>query len=249
MKYKGYTAVLKADEEQGILFGRVLGLDVITFQAETVSQAIKEFHISVDTYLELCRSRQQSPEKPYSGNFMVRVNPELHRQIAILAQTKSVSINSLVASLIRDASKRRGGTGNVVRSVTLLALLGGFPGCSVRAERIQWAQDDVSDLGVLEVACLGHHDDVNGLSIQQLADGQHFLTRGKNQPRIRPPANDRAGKISECSSSTIIPHRAVCWQNRGPYSRRSASWMCAVGGAGAERIEALDICVDILVGE
>ena len=32
MKYKGYTAVLKADEEQGILFGRVLGLrDVITF--------------------------------------------------------------------------------------------------------------------------------------------------------------------------------------------------------------------------
>lgn len=119
MKYKGYTAVLKADEQQGILFGRVLGLrDVITFQAETVSQAIKEFHISVDTYLELCRSRQQSPEKPYSGNFMVRVNPELHRQIAILAQTKSVSINSLVASLIRDAAKRRGGSGNVVRSVT-----------------------------------------------------------------------------------------------------------------------------------
>jgi predicted HicB family RNase H-like nuclease len=119
VKYKGYTAVLKADEEQGILFGRVLGLrDVITFQAETVSQAIKEFHISVDTYLELCRSRQQSPEKPYSGNFMVRVNPELHRQIAILAQTKSVSINSLVASLIRDASKRRGGSGDEVRSVT-----------------------------------------------------------------------------------------------------------------------------------
>ena len=26
VKYKGYTAVLKADEEQGILFGRVLGL-------------------------------------------------------------------------------------------------------------------------------------------------------------------------------------------------------------------------------
>jgi len=116
VKYKGYTAVLKADEERGILFGQVLGLrDVITFQAETVSQAIKEFHISVDTYLELCRSRQQSPEKPYSGNFMVRVNPELHRQIAILAQVRSVSINALVASLIRSASKKRDGTGSVVR--------------------------------------------------------------------------------------------------------------------------------------
>jgi predicted HicB family RNase H-like nuclease len=119
VKYKGYTAVLKADEEQGILFGRVIGLrDVITFQAETVSQAIKEFHISVDTYLELCRSRQQSPEKPYSGNFMVRVNPELHRQIAILAQEKSVSINSLVARMVRHACTRRCGTGDVVRAVT-----------------------------------------------------------------------------------------------------------------------------------
>ena len=35
-----------------------------------------------------------------------------------LAQTKSVSINSLVASLIRDASKRWGGSGDEVRSVT-----------------------------------------------------------------------------------------------------------------------------------
>ena len=119
MKYKGYTAVLKADEEQGILFGQVVGLrDVITFQAETVSQAIKEFHISVDTYLEFCRTRQQSPEKPYSGNFMVRVNPELHREIAILAQMRSVSINSLVARLIRNAAKKRDGTGSAVRIVT-----------------------------------------------------------------------------------------------------------------------------------
>jgi len=110
VKYKGYTAVLKADEEQGILFGRVIGLrDVITFQAETVSEAIKEFHISVDTYLKLCQSRQQSPEKPYSGNFMVRVNPELHRRIAILAQSRSVSINSLVANLVRRACARRDG--------------------------------------------------------------------------------------------------------------------------------------------
>ena len=104
MKYKGYTAVLKLDEEQGMLFGRVIGLrDVITFQAESVPQAIEEFHASVDSYLELCQSRQESPEKPYSGNFMVRVDPELHRQIATWAQVKSVSINSLVASLIRHA--------------------------------------------------------------------------------------------------------------------------------------------------
>ena len=32
MKYKGYTAVVELDEEQSVLFGRVIGLrDAITF--------------------------------------------------------------------------------------------------------------------------------------------------------------------------------------------------------------------------
>jgi hypothetical protein len=66
--------------------------------------------------------------------------------------------------------------------ILALALLGGFPGCFVSGERVQRAQDDVSDLGVFQVACLGHHDDINTLSIQQLADGQRFLARGKSNP-------------------------------------------------------------------
>ena len=111
MKYKGYTAVVELDEEQGILFGRVVGLrDVVTFQAESVPQAIEEFHASVDSYLELCRSRNENPEKPYSGHFVVRIDPELHRQISIWAQVKSVSINSLVESFIRSACWRSSGT-------------------------------------------------------------------------------------------------------------------------------------------
>lgn len=35
----------------------------------------------------------------------------------------------------------------------------------------------------------------------------------------------------------------------GLCSRCSASWACVVGSAGAERIEALDIRVDVLVAE
>jgi predicted HicB family RNase H-like nuclease len=102
--YKGYTAEVELDEEQGVLFGRVIGLrDVITFQAESVAQAIQEFHASVDSYLELCRTRNESPEKPYSGRFVVRVAPDLHRQLAALAQQKSISLNSLVTHLIRQA--------------------------------------------------------------------------------------------------------------------------------------------------
>lgn len=103
MKYKGYTAIVTVDEDEGLLFGRVIGLrDVITFQAETVPQAIEEFHATIDFYLETCAKRGESPEKPYSGNFLVRVDPELHRQIAIAAEASEVSINSLIVDAVRE---------------------------------------------------------------------------------------------------------------------------------------------------
>ena len=101
MTYKGYTAVVELDQEDGILFGKVMGLrDVITFEAETVPQAIEEFHTSVDSYLELCESRGEAPEKPYSGNFLVRIGPELHRELARYAAQRDASINSVVTDAV-----------------------------------------------------------------------------------------------------------------------------------------------------
>jgi len=65
MKYKGYTGFVERDEEAGIWFGRVIGIrDVITFKAETIEQARKEFEISVDDYLEFCQDLGEEPEQP-----------------------------------------------------------------------------------------------------------------------------------------------------------------------------------------
>ncbi len=73
MKYKGYTGVVELDEESAVLFGRVIGLrDVITFQGSSVAEVIQAFHDSVDDYLEFCAERGESPEKPYSGQFVLR---------------------------------------------------------------------------------------------------------------------------------------------------------------------------------
>ena len=103
MKYKGYTAVVELDEDQEVLVGHVVGLrDVITFQAETVSEAIKEFHASVDSYLAFCKHRKESPEKPYSGKFSVRLPPELHHQIVTRAQEEKPSLNAFVEHALRD---------------------------------------------------------------------------------------------------------------------------------------------------
>jgi predicted HicB family RNase H-like nuclease len=76
MKYKGYSGFVEFEEDSGILFGHVIGLrDVITFQETSVAEVTQAFHDSIDEYLEFCAKRGESPEKPYSGNFVVRLAP------------------------------------------------------------------------------------------------------------------------------------------------------------------------------
>lgn len=65
MNYKGYTATIEIDEDDGILFGTVAGIrDVITFQGQTVPEIIQAFHDSVDDYLEWCAQRGKEPQRP-----------------------------------------------------------------------------------------------------------------------------------------------------------------------------------------
>jgi predicted HicB family RNase H-like nuclease len=102
-EYKGYVGVTEIDEEAGVIFGRVLGLrDVITFQGETVGEARQAFRDSVDDYLEFCAERGENPEKPYSGKFVLRVRPELHRALATSAEMFKVSLNSLVEEVLSE---------------------------------------------------------------------------------------------------------------------------------------------------
>src|SRR5262249_54096306 len=96
--------IAEFDAEAGVIFGHVVGLrDVITFQAESVSKLTKAFHDSVDDYLEFCESRGECPEKPFSGQFVVRIEPELHRDLSIAAETEGVSLNSLVEARLRQS--------------------------------------------------------------------------------------------------------------------------------------------------
>ena len=97
MEYKGYFANVTFDEEANIFHGEVINLrDVITFEGENVNELKQAFHDSVDDYLEYCAERGEDPEKPYSGKFIVRVDPELHKTIAIQARKNGKSLNAWV---------------------------------------------------------------------------------------------------------------------------------------------------------
>lgn len=96
MEYKGYVARVEFEPEAGILFGQVEGVrDVITFEAASVTDLKKAFHDSIDDYLEMCAERAEQPDKPYSGRFVVRLDPELHRDVALAAAREGKSLNNL----------------------------------------------------------------------------------------------------------------------------------------------------------
>jgi predicted HicB family RNase H-like nuclease len=104
MEYKGYTAKVEFDNDAGLFHGHVLHTrDVITFQGTSVDELRTAFRDSVDDYLDFCASRGELAEKPFSGRFLVRIDPELHRSIAIAASLSGDSLNTWVAQCFRRA--------------------------------------------------------------------------------------------------------------------------------------------------
>ncbi len=102
MNYKGYQAIVELDEEADLFHGEVINTrDVITFQGSSVEQLKQAFEDSVDDYLELCASRREDPEKPFSGRVLVRVPPEVHRQIMSEARRQGKSLNAYILEKLK----------------------------------------------------------------------------------------------------------------------------------------------------
>jgi len=104
MQYKGYIGRVELDDEAGIFHGEIINIrDVITFQGSSVEELFKAFHESVDDYLDFCRDRGEAPDKPFSGQFVTRISPELHRQLHIAASISGKSLNAWIADQLQIA--------------------------------------------------------------------------------------------------------------------------------------------------
>jgi len=105
LTYKGYTAEVEYDAQEGILYGRVLDLrDTITFQSESATEITNEFHTSVDEYLSFCAEQKIEPAKPYSGKLFIRTSSNVHREAAIAAAQEGKSLNAWLAEVVAQAA-------------------------------------------------------------------------------------------------------------------------------------------------
>ena len=104
MEYKGYVGKVEFDDEAGIFHGEVLDTrDVITFQGQSVDELKTAFQESIDDYLAFCKQRGEEPNKPFSGQFVTRVPPELHRQVNLAANISGKSLNAWVVEQLQAA--------------------------------------------------------------------------------------------------------------------------------------------------
>lgn len=99
--YNGYTGVFEFDPSKDAFHGRVAGLqDVVTFEGRSLDELRREMANSVDDYLEFCAEVGKEPERPYRGEFLVRTTPELHRAVAMEAESAGMSLNAWVEATL-----------------------------------------------------------------------------------------------------------------------------------------------------
>ena len=104
MHYKGYAARVEYSPEDKCFVGRILGIqDIIGFHGESVAELEQDFRETMEFYFDTCRKENKAPDRPYSGKLVLRLSPDLHRQISLASETTGKSINDLVLDALRQS--------------------------------------------------------------------------------------------------------------------------------------------------
>ena len=83
--------------------GRVINArDVITFYGKSTQDLHRELKLSVDDYLAYCKEEGLEPEKPYSGQFRLRLPVALHARLSAVAAVNNESFNRFIVKTLAD---------------------------------------------------------------------------------------------------------------------------------------------------
>lgn len=105
MTYKGYSARIEYDDDDGIFTGRIAGIrDGVGFHADTVEALRDAFREAVEDYIHTCAKVGKEPQKAFSGQVMFRVDPEVHRKAALAAELSGKSLNQWAEEVLDRAT-------------------------------------------------------------------------------------------------------------------------------------------------
>lgn len=103
MEYKGYIGTVEFSAESNILFGKVIGINgLVSYEGDSIRSLREDFEAAVDDYLEMCAEKGVEPQKCYKGSFNIRISPDLHRTLAILAAAHNKTLNATVEEALLE---------------------------------------------------------------------------------------------------------------------------------------------------
>jgi len=102
MTLDGYQAKIEYDEALDLFRGEILGLSGgADFYGKNPKELRTEFRKSLDVYLAVCKEKGIEPRRTFSGKFNLRIPPELHERLAIVAQAEGKSINAVAQEALQ----------------------------------------------------------------------------------------------------------------------------------------------------
>lgn len=107
LEYKGYKGSVEYSKADNCLFGKVLGMskDLILYEGNTINDLRADFEAGIENYLAGCLADGVEARKPYSGTLNIRISPDIHSKIAMLAQEAGTTINSYIKSALENQLK------------------------------------------------------------------------------------------------------------------------------------------------
>jgi len=103
MTVDGFHAKIEYDAELDMFRGEILGLaGGADFYGKNPRELRAEFKRSLKVFLEVCRKKGIEPRRHYSGKFNLRIPPELHERLAIVAQVEGKSINTVAEEALQQ---------------------------------------------------------------------------------------------------------------------------------------------------
>lgn len=103
LKNDRYTYRITWSEDDKEHVGLCVEFPSLSWLAETQEAALEGIRKLVEDVIKDMKNNGESPPEPisnkkFSGKFIVRIPPEVHRSLAIQAEEEGISLNRLVSS-------------------------------------------------------------------------------------------------------------------------------------------------------
>ena len=104
MKFGEYEAVISYDPEISMFRGEFVGLNGgADFYADSIRKLRKEGKTSLKVFLDFAKEKKIAPKKRFSGQFVLRLKPEIHRRYAVMAKANNLSLNQILSKTLEEA--------------------------------------------------------------------------------------------------------------------------------------------------